>query len=93
MPAGSGSLPGLPSGVLARRVARRERRAQRDAPLGHQLEDFRRAAVAVLDGVHAGQEQRAASLSGCGMNRNRPADAVRGLTTTFISSCVNVGAV
>ncbi len=72
-------LPFLPAGVLRRRVAGGERRAERDVVLGHQLEDLRRAAVAVLDRFDAGQHGAAHPFRRARVRDDRPAAAPRRL--------------
>ena len=87
---GVGAL--LPAAVLRRRIAGRERRTQRHACVGHQLEDLGRAAVAVFNRLArppCTARRMPSGVDACTTTGRPMLFAV--WTMRFISSCENVG--
>ena len=74
-----GLLSLLPTGVLARRIAGRERGTEGDLLLDHQLEDLGRPAIAMLDGIHPRRDRGPHAIDAAGMRRDRRAADMRGL--------------
>src|SRR5712691_8549413 len=72
-----GLLSFLPARILRGGVARGECRTERDVTLGHQLEDIRRSAVAMLDRIDARHDRIAHALRARCMRRHRRAARVR----------------
>ena len=76
---GLGHDPLLPALVLLNGLPRRERGAQDDAVLRHQLEDLRRPRVAVLDRLNTCERGAAHPLGRRRVDRHRPAAAPRNI--------------
>src|SRR4029079_4263271 len=77
--AGLRLLTFLPAAILRRRGAGGERRTQRNVVLLHQLEDLRRAAVAVLDGLDAAKDRSAHAFGRARMRHDGAAAAPGGV--------------
>ena len=72
-----GSTSFFPTAILFDRIAGRNRWAKRYAAFLHQFENFRRAIIAVLDRINAGENRAAHSLRGSGVRCHWSAGVMR----------------